>query len=51
MASNEGVVASASGVECLSTIAIDSPTLVLNLRAISLRQFSTSSLFAATANC
>ena len=34
-ASSEGVVASASGVECFSTVASDSPTRVLNLRAIS----------------
>ena len=40
--------ASGSGVECLSTIASDSPTLVLNFRDISLREFRTSSLFEAT---
>ncbi len=33
-ASSEDVVASASGVECLSTVASDSPTLILNLRTI-----------------
>ena len=32
-ASSEGVVASASGVECFSTVASDSPTRVLNVRA------------------
>ena len=41
-------MASASGVECFSTVASDSPTRVLNLRAIWLREFRTSSLFAAT---
>ena len=34
-ASSEEVVASASGVECFSTVARDSPTRVLSLRAIS----------------
>ena len=47
--SSDGVVASASGFEGCSTVASDSPTLVLKLRAISLRAFRTSSLFAATA--
>ena len=32
-ASSEDVVASASGVECFSTVASDSPTRVLNVRA------------------
>ena len=35
-------MASASGVECRSTVASDSPTLVRNLRDISLREFRTS---------
>ena len=46
-ASSDGVVASASGVECFSTVARDSPSRVLSVRAIALREFSTSSLFAA----
>ncbi len=36
-----------SGVECFSTVASDSPTRVLNLRAIWLRVFRTSSRLAA----
>ena len=36
-ASRDGVVASQRGVECFSTVASDSPTRVLNLRAIWLR--------------
>src|ERR1700681_3472308 len=47
-ASREEVLASHKGAECFSTVASDSPTRVLNLRAIWLREFRTSSLFAAT---
>jgi hypothetical protein len=49
-ASNDGVVASMSGVSNFSTVASDSPTRVLNLLAILLRAFSTSS-FLATCVC
>src|ERR1019366_1090292 len=48
-ASSEDVVASARGVECFSTVASDSPTRVLNVLAIWLSEFRTSSLLAATA--
>src|SRR4029434_6546739 len=46
-ASSEDVVAPASGVECFSTVASDSPSRALSLRTISLREFRTSSLLFA----
>ena len=47
LSSGNAAAISASGVECFSTVARDSPSRVLSLRAISLSEFRTSSIFAA----